>query len=396
MRIRHAWIATLIVACGLLLGCQDEDSLTADSLDTPAGPESGQPHLHADDAGTIWLSWMEPGDTAEHSFQYASFEGNDWSSPQTIATGDDWFVNWADVPSFQTLPDGRKAAHYLVSSGPDIFAYDVHVTQTDSEGTWQDTITPHQDDTETEHGFASVLPLNDGLLAVWLDGREMADDGPMTLRGATLDGDGDVQHKEMLDARVCECCPTSGVHTDDGTLFAYRDRTEDEIRNISLVRHTEDGWSDTRSLHDDGWHIQGCPVNGPSLDANGSRIAAAWFTGADNQPRVQVAFSDDNGHTFSDPILVDEQNHGRVDVALLDDGSAAVSWIGYDEEGNEALRLRRAYDDGTLEEPITVSRIDAGRSSGIPRMVRQDDQLYVAWVDVEGEADRVQVARLEP
>ena len=393
MRLQPTWMITLVVACGLLWGCQGDTSPTVEPLDPPAGSESGQPHLHADDDGPVWLSWVEPGDTTEHAFRYASFDGRDWSAPQTIAAGDDWFVNWADVPSFQTLPDGRKAAHYLVSSGPDIFAYDVHITQADDDGTWQESITPHQDGTETEHGFASMLPLNDGLLAVWLDGREMADDGPMTLRGATLDASGAVQRKDELDDHVCECCPTSGVHTDDGALFAYRDRTEDEVRNISLVRRTDDGWSDSHTLHDDGWQIEGCPVNGPALDASGDHVVAAWFTGADNRPRVYAAFSDNSGHQFSAPVPIANQAHGRVDVALLDDASAIVSWIGYDENGNAALRLRRIDADGTLESPITVTPIDAGRSSGIPRLARHDDQLYVAWVDTD--SDRVQAARLD-
>ena len=173
--------------------------------------------------------------------------------------------------------------------------------------------------------------------------------------------------------------------------MAYRDRTPEEVRDIYLTRFDGQTWTAPARLHRDGWKINGCPVNGPALAAQGRRVAAAWFTGAEGLPRVNVAFSDDSGQQFRAPISVDEGSSvGRVDVALLDDGSALVSWL--DTEGEAAaIRARHVRPDGTLGPPATLAGVSAARSTGMPRMVRAGEQVYLAWVDAE--ADRVRLAR---
>ena len=390
----------LVGLCLLLVGCQPDRSSApvGQSMEAPAGPGSGQPHLFVDPGGRVGLSWIEPVDSTRDAFRYAPFDGTAWSEPHTIATGTDWFVNWADVPSLRPLPDGRHVAHYLESSGPGVFAYDVRIAQTAADGTWQPAITPHRDGTPTEHGFVSLLPWQGDVLAVWLDGRQMDPDagghggGPMTLRSALLTSDGQVEQATLLDDRVCECCPTSAVRTADGALVAYRNRSENEIRNIGLIRFDGTQWSDPYLLHDDGWQIDGCPVNGPALDADGARVVAAWFTAPNGSPRVQAAFSDDSSQRFGEPIVVDDNRPtGRVDAVLLDDGSALVSWIGADANGS-ALRIRRVRADGTAEPPRTVATVSRSRSTGMPRMVRTDNRVYWAWVGAQGDASRVQMA----
>jgi hypothetical protein len=367
-------------------------------MEAPAGPGSGQPHLFAGPDERVGLSWIEPVDSSRDAFQYAAFDGSSWSEPKTVATGTDWFVNWADVPSLRPLPDGRHVAHYLESSGPGVFAYDVRLTQATPDGNWQPAVTPHRDGTPTEHGFVSLLPWQDDVLAVWLDGRQMDPDagghggGPMTLRSALLTPDGQIEQATLLDDRVCECCPTSAVRTAEGALVAYRNRSANEIRNIGLIRFDGTQWSDPYLLHDDGWQINGCPVNGPALAANGARVVAAWFTAPDGSPRVQAAFSDNSGRRFGDPVVIDgNRPTGRVDVVLLDDGSALVSWIGQDEEGS-ALRVRHVQPDGTAGRPRTVATVSRSRATGMPRMVRAGDRVYWAWVGERGEASQVQVA----
>ena len=75
-----------------------------------------------------------------------------------------------------------------------------------------------------------------------------------------------------------------------------------------------------------GWlAATACPVNG-AVAAAGERVAVAWFTGADKTPRVKLAFSNDAGETFGQPVAVDDGNPtGRVDVLLLvADGRAGL------------------------------------------------------------------------
>lgn len=366
------------------------------TLDVPVKAGSAQPRLFSDGDGTVWLSWVEPTGDDEHTLKYSTLSGDSWSEPTAVASGSDWFVNWADVPSVRPLPSGRIAAHYLESNGESSLAYAVRVTQTDGGGTWQPAVTPHDDGTETEHGFVSLLPWpDDRVLAVWLDGRKMTGgsghQGEMTLRGGVLDGSGRVAHEAQIDGRTCECCNTSAVRVGNEALVAYRDRSEKEIRNIKLARFDGTSWSEPTLLHEDGWQISGCPVNGPALAADGERVVAAWFTMADGAPRVNAAFSTDGGRSFGDPIQVaGGKTKGRVDVVLLDDGSAIVSWL--DAKDGGLVRARSVSADSVLGSPVMLaSPPSASRGVGFPEMVHRGDELLATWVGSSDNSDVSQV-----
>src|SRR5262245_18891800 len=119
----------------------------------------------------------------------------------------------------------------------------------------------------------------------------------------------------MLDMKVCECCQTSAAMTDDGPVVVYRDSSDQEIRDISVIRLTDGKWSQPRWVAQDGWQINGCPVNGPAIAASGRRVAVAWFTGAAGAQNVKLAFSGDLGESFGETITVDDGSPlGRVDV----------------------------------------------------------------------------------
>ena len=400
--MRTVW-AVLLVATLLYAGpgCgTSPNSSSPTALSPPVEAGSGQPRLYAGPDGLVWLSWVDPLGGGRHALRYATLDDTTWSAPTTVATGSDWFVNWADLPSVRPLPNGRIAAHYLESNGPSGLAYAVRVVQGAGDGTWRPPLTPHADGTPTEHGFVSLLPWHDGVLSVWLDGREMSGDGhgqgEMTLRAAVVDSTGAVGQRAVLDGRTCECCATSAVRIGEEALVAYRDRSADEVRDISLVRYDGSQWSDPTRLHADDWQIEGCPVNGPALAARGERVVAAWFTAADGVPRVKAAFSDDGGHQFGDPVVVAEgRTKGRVDATLLDGGAAVVSWLG-ERESRGAVRMRTVAPSRTMGPPTTVAALSsASRRVGFPKLVRSGDYLYAAWVGHDStETSRVRMTRL--
>ena len=100
----------------------------------------------------------------------------------------------------------------------------------------------------------------------------------------------------VLDTRVCDCCQTSAAMTAEGPVVVYRDRSEGELRDISIARLRNGEWSEPRTVFRDGWEISGCPVNGPvDRRRSGRRLAVAWFTAANDMSRVKLAFSDDAG-----------------------------------------------------------------------------------------------------
>ncbi len=68
-------------------------------------------------------------------------------------------------------------------------------------------------------------------------------------------------------------------------------------------------------------------MNGPAIDAHGSRVALVWFTEANGFPAVRMAFSDDRGASFGQPMGFDLGAPGGVNVVQFSDGSALFSWV---------------------------------------------------------------------
>ncbi len=335
------------------------------------------------------MSWLERVGEG-HRLRVARFDGSEWTNAVTVAAGPDFFANWADVPSVVEGEDGELLAHWLAKIGEGTYAYGVFLARsTDGGATWRELGTLHDDRSATEHGFASLLPRpGGGFEAFWLDGRAMASGGAMAMRAARV-VDGAVRHDRVLDDRVCECCQTSAARSGDGTLVVYRDRSEGEVRDVAVVR-ADAGLSAPRLVAEDGWHIAGCPVNGPAVAADGGRVAVAWFTAGDDRPRVQAAVSDDGGARLSPPVAIDGDGPlGRVDVALLPDGDAVVSWLG----GDGGVWLRRVAADGRLGPPVRAAATSTERASGFPRLAAADGVLHLAWTEpAAGVGGRVRFA----
>ena len=318
----------------------------------------------------------------------------------TAASGTDWFVNWADVPSVLRLANGTLVAHWLQKSGTGTYAYDVRLSYSTDDGrTWSTSFTPHHDGTQTEHGFASLFQMpGAGLGLVWLDGRAMTGEhgrepaGDMSLRFGAFDSNWKQTAESSIDGRVCECCPTAAAITSDGPIVAFRDRAPDELRNIHVARFENNRWTESKPVHDDGWRFPGCPVNGPSLSAHGREVAIAWFTAKENQPKSLAAFSSDAGRSFGAPIVLDESGSlGRVDIDLLPDGSAVAAYVASAPQGAQ-FRVRRVQPAGTLSEPATVAVLVNNRASGYPRMAVVGDEILFAWTDRQGTS-QVRTAR---
>jgi hypothetical protein len=81
-----------------------------------------------------------------------------------------------------------------------------------------------------------------------------------------------------------------------------------------------------------------------------------------------------------------------VDVVVLAQGGALVSWLEQGQRGTE-LRVRPVTADGGLGDPLSIADSSSARSSGFPRMVRSGSEVTVAWRD-GAEPPRVRTAVL--
>jgi hypothetical protein len=283
--------------------------------------------------------------------------------------------------------------HWLARSGEATYDYGIKARVSKDAGrTWGDPFLVNTDGAKAEHGFVSFAATEKGMAVVWLDGRETkgmshggehaASSGAMTLRFAEFSSEGVRLRESRLDARVCDCCQTAIVNTSKGLLAAYRDRSESEFRDISLVRPLAEKIS-PRSLSSDGWKINACPVNGPALASAGNVVTAVWFTMAGGKARVKAAISRDGGDRFSSPVDIDNVDPlGRVDVAVLLTGESILSWLGRGTEGVAEIKAAFLDDGGALKPAFKVTSTSMARASGFPRLEPAGDEVVFAWTEV--------------
>ena len=364
-------------------GAQEEAELQWRAADPPAIGDSLAPNL-AVVGGRLAATWLEKSESGAessgHRLRFSRLVEGEWLAPTAVAEGEDFFANWADIPALIEANDGSLVAHWLARTGEDTYAYSIFLARsTDLGKTWQPLGQLNDDTTPTEHGFVSWVSEADAVRAFWLDGRAMLEGGPMSLRTTVVREE--VLPSEVLDERVCDCCATAATLVDGEPLVVFRDRSQEEVRDIAIVRREAGQWSPTAPVASDGWVIPGCPVNGPAIDGANGNLFAAWFTAADEQPKVQFAVSRDGGASFTEPILIDADNPlGRVDLVSTAEGEAMVSWLASGRD-NARVMLRLVSSTGTVGPSLTVAETQNARASGFPRLEKLDDHLYLIWVD---------------
>jgi hypothetical protein len=285
-------------------------------------------------------------------------------------------------------------AAFLQKSSDEKFSYDVNITTSSDGATWSNPVLLHDDGKFAEHGFVSLVPYGKQVFVSWLDGRNTVSDksedaghdhhGEMTLRAALLNVNGTKVKEWELDNRVCDCCQTTAAITTNGPIVIYRDRSLNEVRDMSIVRMVNGNWTQPQPVHADNWTISGCPVNGARCEAIGNSLAVAWFTVANDAPVVKVAFSDDGGENFDQPIQVNaHETIGRVDLVLVDEHTAVVSWM---EEAE--IKIARIARSGKVDGVSVIVQSSAARSSGFPQVTKAGDGLLVAWTDSDTKTIR--------
>jgi hypothetical protein len=378
----------------ILFSCSNEkaESTLAISLqESPAGMQSAEPFLFTDKNGTTYLSWVEKKDSV-HQFKYATMKDGTWSQPSLIAESNNWFVNWADYPMIASDGEQNIISHVLSKSGPGTFSYDVKMFASNDGGKdWSNSFVIHDDGKQAEHGFVNMVPYKENLFVSWLDGRNtvmegmenMESDahgghhGSMSLRGAIIDYEGNKIDEWELDNKTCDCCQTGATITNNGPIVIYRDRSDEEIRDISIVRLVNGEWTAPKTIFPDNWKIAGCPVNGPRVEAIGNTLAIAWFTVSNEIAQVNAIFSTDGGANFEKPIRIDEGKAiGRVDLVMVDKDNAMVSWM----EGTD-IKAVKVNRDGSKGTSVLIASTSDSRSSGFPQMTKSGNELFFAWTD---------------
>ena len=380
MRRLSALFCVVLGAC--LASCGKDNTPTFGMpvpLDLPSGANVAGPRFSTGADGELVLSWMATA-ASTTTLNYSPLVDGKFTTVSEVVTEPRAFVNWADLPSVVPLDGEHWIAHWLRYSADATYSYDVVVSQSFDGGvTWGEAMTAHTDGTPTEHGFVSITPDADGAALLWLDGRNTPE-GSMTLRSAVVTPDGNRTREQLVDASVCDCCQTDVAIAADGPVAVYRDRSDEEVRDIYVTRYIDGKWTPGDSLFPDNWTIAGCPVNGPSIVADGTHVAVAWFSAARDNPVVRVVTSNDSGATFGVPTeIASGRIQGYVGLAMIDSDTVAVSWVGKNADGSNSVLVRWLSGDGQLGPTLNLGQTRQLRV--FPQLAYVDGDLYAVWTD---------------
>ena len=352
----------------------------------------------------------------------AIHNGDEWSGVRTIAKGQNLSMFSADLPGVAELAGGTLLAYWELkdSRDGDPYATTIQTSLSKDEGrTWSPAVQPYGDALAGQHSFLSWFRDPDGLGLLWLDAQERSkvrhasllhepqgnagNMGSVGLRYAALNTEGRAIREAFIDPITCECCPTAAAVTARGAVVVYRDRQEapgtqpsqvqddrPTVRDIYIARLEAGHWTQPRLVHADNWVINACPDNGPAVDASGNNVAVAWWTGANDTPKVQIAFSSDAGDTFRPAIRVDAaRGEGQVTVALLPRGRAAV--VGWLEDGQTWARW--VSSTGVAGPAVALGR--SPHHSRLPKWIVDDHSVMAVWTSKVDEVSHVEVSRID-
>jgi len=362
---------------------------------SPTPAQSISPRVTAMRDGGVVLTWLEPTNEKAANLRYAFWRDGTWSAPETIVSGRPFSRHPSLSPGVIALSGKNLIAYWSqrpMNEDTPTNEVDVYFAISTDRGLhWADPTLANKPGTGEESSYPSAAPIDENRAAIiWLDGSNWKVQKRVSLMSRTIRSDGSATDAIAIDEDTCTCCPTSMVRTGSGLVAAYRGHTPENIRDISLLRNVNGRWSQPEVVHADYWHFAGCPVNGPHLDADRKRTVIAWFTGAQDQPAVNLAFSVDGGATFSGPIRVDEGNAiGRVQVVLSPEHAAVAFWLEH-ASSTTRLLMRKVHEDGVMEQPVEVTR---GSELGYPHVARMVDGILVTWAE-GGSVPRVHVGRV--
>jgi len=381
-----------LLLAAALLAAEEKPAPPTTFIDvaSPAGPRALGASITTAVDGTIWLTWVEAAAenlaaaaakknsgahhhtpapatsdapaTPPNTLRFATFtpSTNTWSPARTLAARSDIPLSSADFP--QLVLDGRGTATAVWTDG---HGGALVSSSADRGTTWSPPVPWSLVSPEVEK-FTFTRLADGRVLAAWLDGRTKKSGDPKHPQRLYARILHDSSPDTLVDSSVCDCCQTTlTAFPDGGALLAYRGRTDTEVRDIRTARFRGASWDDPRPLNNDDWRIAACPINGPRLASDGGRVAAAWFTAADNDPRVLASFSPDAGTRFLMPLRLDRGKPvGHVDTLILRDGALLVTWL----ETDGSLWLRRVTPDFALDEPVALAPAGTVPTKANPRL----------------------------
>ena len=113
---------TIILSFLSIFSCTSKD-IIIEEISFLHDNSNAQPSLVSKN-GSLSLTWISSNEDKKAALNFSQFKDGEWTNPQTVATGSDWFVNWADFPTHAISGD-LILTSYLKKSASGTYTYDV-------------------------------------------------------------------------------------------------------------------------------------------------------------------------------------------------------------------------------------------------------------------------------
>lgn len=267
------------------------------------------PSVQIDDHGIVFVAWVEEDkDIRTILFAKSDEPGGPLGTPVAVnqpteqvyyrqespalaVRGDEVVVSWSQTHPKMT-PDKPFAGELRLSRS------------IDGGLTFAPSVLVNDDGQVIQHTFDSIRIAPDGAVHMaWIDGREGKKE-PGTFVARSTDQGRAVTKNVKIDDETCVCCRTAVATSADGVVYvAWRKIFEGHVRETVVSKSTDGGetFSSSIVVGNDHWVYPACPHRPASLgvDRQG-RLYVVWYTeGAEEMPAIYLAYSDDQGQTFS-------------------------------------------------------------------------------------------------
>lgn len=348
------------------------------------------PALQFDQAGSLHVAWIEKRGEARGLYTVTVGEGEQaMQTPVQVHQKGSEPDAMHQSPGLAAGPQGEIYATWATPKPGAPFAADLRLARSADGGrSFGPALVVNDDGAPINHTFEHVTAAGTGdVYLAWLDNRSKEKSGAGAMFACSRDGGKTVEKNLVLDGMACPCCRPMAAVAPDGSLWvAWRKTFDGNVRDIVVARSTDRGrtFSPPMLVRRDGWSFAACPHRGPSIgvDRQG-RLYVGWYTeGTDEQPRILVATSDDQGKTFSTPVSLHMSTTSLPDqfrLAVHPEGMVVAAW----EEVTGVRKrvvMRVSADRGQTFGPVLT--LSEGAKAENPTVaVHESGALAVAWTE---------------
>lgn len=358
-----------------------------------ADTDAAEPAIGADKAGNSFVVFVEHRPDKSADLFIRSFDAQLKPLGYKVRVNPEpgdvkaWY---GDAPTVAVAPDGvlyvgwnRKTK---TGRGNDLM---LSISR-DGGMSFEPPVKVNDDSEPASHGMHSLAVSNDGrVYLAWLDERniktgghaaggshEMAEPNSEVYFAISDNGGKTFSANQKIASDVCPCCKTSIAIAPDGALYvSWRQVLKGELRHIAVASSADSGktFSEPVIVSDDQWELHACPVSGASMLAGAEKkLQVMWYTaGKAGQAGVYLAESADGGKSFSPRKLVNG------------DASSGTPWIGADTQifqidGGETVVRMSGQPDRTLEGESPAVTLQNGKP--LVALLRKNGNERSIWI----------------